>query len=476
MEVHLPNGFTPRPYQAPAMAYFDHGGKRAVCVWHRRGGKDLTAMHQTCKMMHKRRGAYWHIFPTAEQGRKALWEGFTRDGVRTMEQVFPAAIRKSPRDWLPKAEMVVELKCGSIWRLLGSDQMEVVGAGPMGVVFSEYALAKPRTWDLMRPMLRENDGWMWAITTPRGKNHAWKLYEMARKEPGWFCDLKTLFDTRAYDPEQTIAEERASGMPEELIAQEYLCDWTAANVGSFYGASLAALEKAGRLGVAFEPEERDEVQTAWDIGRADSTSIWWFRPSRGGLDVLDHYSSHTEDPAHYFAVVDERGQRYGWRYRRHWLPHDARHKTAATKVSYLDQAREHFGGGMVQIVPDFSLRDGIAAVRWLLGKDNPATRFHARCSAVVGPKDCDGIDALKSYHREWDDEDKCFSEVPVHDWSSHTADAARYMATVARYAQEAMPKPPPPPPPPVARPIDKSFTLEELFTAREAEQRGRRAR
>jgi phage terminase large subunit len=217
-EIVIPNGFSPRDYQRRAMAYFDRGGKRAITVWHRRGGKDLTALHQTCKMMHRRKGTYWHIFPTAEQGRKAIWEGFTKDGQRILEQVFPRAIRKSPRDFRPQGEMVVELKCGSIWRLLGSDKMEVVGAGPVGVTFSEFALAKPRTWDLIRPMLRENEGWAWMITTPRGANHAKTLYDMAVKDPSWFVDLKTLYDTRAYDPEATIAEERASGMPEELIA------------------------------------------------------------------------------------------------------------------------------------------------------------------------------------------------------------------------------------------------------------------
>jgi phage terminase large subunit len=112
------------------------------------------------------------------------------------------------------------------------------------------------------------------ITTPRGNNHAKKLYDVAKADPNWFCDIKSLFDTRAYDPESTVAEERASGMPEELIAQEYLCDWNAANVGSFYGSLLAGMERSGRL-VAFEPSGTDNVFTSWDLGRADDTAIWW---------------------------------------------------------------------------------------------------------------------------------------------------------------------------------------------------------
>jgi phage terminase large subunit len=426
VNVTLPNNFTPRPYQRRYMGYFDAGGKRACWIVHRRGGKDLTAAHQTCKEMHKRRGVYWHIFPTAEQGRKAIWEGFTRDGQRVMEQVFPAAIRKSPRYFAPNAEMLVELKCGAIWRLMGSDKMEVVGAGPVGVVFSEYSLAKPHTWDFVRPMLRENDGWASFIYTPRGKNHGKKLYDMARGDASWFCELLTLQDTRAYDPEATVAEERAAGMPEELIQQEYFCDFTAALVGSFYGVSLSALEARGGLD-DFECGQ-DDVFTSWDLGKADDTAIWWWRLEGEDVDVLDHYASHGEDLPHYFDLLDSRAEKYGWRYRKHWLPHDARAKTLATRVSVLEQFVERYGTERVAIGPQLTLKDGIAAVRRLL---NGSTRIHPRCSDIAGPKDCDGLEALRAYHREWDDEAKCFAETPVHDWASHTADAFRYLALEA---------------------------------------------
>jgi hypothetical protein len=89
INVTIPNDFTPRPYQANFMAAMDAGVKRLFWVVHRRGGKDLTALHQTCKMAHKRKGVYWHIFPSFSQGRKAIWEGFTRDGKRILENVFP---------------------------------------------------------------------------------------------------------------------------------------------------------------------------------------------------------------------------------------------------------------------------------------------------------------------------------------------------------------------------------------------------
>ena len=390
------------------MAFFDAGGKRAIWIVHRRGGKDLTALHQTCKEMHKRKGQYWHVFPTAEQARKAIWDGFTKDGQRIMEQVFPAAIRKTPRAFLPNAEMVVELKCGSIWRLMGSDKMEVVGAGPVGVTFSEFALAKPKTWDLVRPMLRENDGWASFVTTPRGKNHAHKLWKMAQDNPDWFCERLTLRDTNAYDPDKTIAEERAEGMPEALIQQEYMCDFDAALVGSVWGDLLSELERRG--GVGPYTHESDRVFTTWDLGLSDSTAIWFWRPVSNGVEVLDYYEANGKPLSHFFDEVEAKPYTYA----KHWLPHDAKAKTLATGSSILDRFLERYGSGAVSVVPGLSIPDGIQAGRWLL--QQPGTRFHERCA--------EGLDALRAYHYGYNEDTKAFSRQPVHDWSSHcfTAD------------------------------------------------------
>jgi phage terminase large subunit len=446
-KVRIPNGFTPRDYQRRLMAYFDQGGKRAVCVWHRRAGKDLVALHQTCKMAHRRKAAYWHVFPTAEQGRKAIWEGFTKDGQRIMEQVFPASIRRAPRAFLPNAEMVVELKCGSIWRLLGSDKMEVVGAGPAGVVFTEYALAKPKTWDLVRPMLRENDGWAMFQSTPRGNNHFKKLFDVARKDGTWFSDVKTLADTNAYDPVRTVAEERASGMPESLIQQEYFCDFTAANVGSVFGDLIQQVELRGGLEVFDHPG--DGVFTTWDLGVDDSTAIWFWRVHGDGVDFIDYYEANGKGMAHYLEVLE----RKGYRYAKHWVPHDARQRSFQTGVSTVDQLTERLGHSAVAIVPGkekAGFMDGIYAFRWLLQR--PDTRFHPRCDP--------GIEALKAYHYEWDDDRKTLSTKPFHDWSSHGADAARGVGVVCKFS-EFMTRPPPPKPDGAPKP--KPYTLDDLW-------------
>lgn len=467
MRISLPNEFEPRPYQIEPMRFFDRGGRRAILVWARRLGKDLTALHQTCKMMHERVGSYWHVFPTETQGRKAIWTEFRDDGIRIMENVFPKSIRKTPKDWTPQAEMVVELKCGSVWRLMGSDKIDVVGAGPKGVVFSEFALAKPGTWDLIRPMLRQNDGWAMFVSTPRGANHLKKLYDQAGAESGWFRDTKTIFDVgqlyasvrspgKRISPAEMIDEERAEGMPEAKIRQEYLCDWTAANVGSVWGEQMEALEKGLAL-VEFD-HPTDGVFTTWDMGISDAMSIWFWRINEHrSPDLIDHYEATGKPLSHFFDVVEEKP----YSYVKHWVPHDARARTYQTGVSTVEMFCTRFGKPAVAVVPGLSFEDGIQAARWLLQQ---RIRFHPRCG--------EGIEALKSYHYEWDEDSKVFSNKPAHDWSSHTADAFRYVACVVKATEQVTRPHQPPQPGPHAVPLSGSFTLDRLFEDRERDRRG----
>lgn len=447
-QIIIPNNFYPRPYQKRFMRYLDNGGDRAMWIVHRRGGKDLTALHQTCKMAHRRVGAYWHIFPIAEQARKAIWEGFTKNGERIMEQVFPREIRKSPRDFTSNGEMVVTLKNGSIWRLQGSDKMEVVGAGPVGVVFSEFALAKPRTWDLVRPMLRENGGWAAFVSTPRGNNHCRKLFDIARQDPRWFCELQSLYDTRAYDPDATIAEERASGMPEALIKQEYLCDWSAVNVGSVWGELIEALEQRGAVGDFEHP--RDGVFTTWDLGFSDATAIWAWRLGDNGVDVVGYHEAHGKPLSYYFDVIEDWQKTLGFQYVKHFLPHDARAKTLATGSSIIERFVGRYGGDKVEIGPELSLLDGIQAARWLLQRN---VRFHERVR--------DGVETLKAYRYHYDEDKKTFSHRPVHDWSSHGNDAWRGVACVLRRGKLALPDMPRAP---LTHVNGEQPTLNELYS------------
>jgi phage terminase large subunit len=449
--------FKPRWYQKPVITHFtgngsDGRGKAGSWVMHRRGGKDLTAMAILDVLAWRRLGMYWHTFPTFEQGRKAIWEGFTADGDRIIDLMFPPEQVRS-RD---NQQMKVELLNGSIYRVIGTDKIEAVGAGPVGVIHSEYSIAKPKAADLIAPMLRENGGWELYVYTPRGNNHGRKLHDRmkaaAAREPArYFCELKTLYDTRAYDPDQTIAEERARGRPEALIRQEYLCDWTAANVGAVWGDLIETLEKNGAI--AEFDFDRKRVFSTWDLGgsgaKGDATCFWLWAPTPDGADVLDYYENHGKTLEHYWDEMARREAAIGVRAVRHWLPHDARAKHL-TGVSVLEQSIKHWGAERVAIYPEDNLLNGIQAGRWLLQRP---VRFHPRCS--------EGIEALKAYHYEFDEDRNTLSNQPEHDWSSHAADGFRGLSLVVKRT-EAMSRPEPPPEDLIAKAL-KQPTLDELF-------------
>jgi hypothetical protein len=473
MNVTIPNNFIPRPYQARFMRAMDRGCKKAVWIVHRRGGKDLTALHQTCKMMHQRTGTFWHIFPSFAQARKAIWEGFTRDGQRILEQVFPGFLDPKRAGSIVKRldqqQMALELKCGSIWRLLGSDRVEVVGAGPVGVVFSEYAIANPRARNLIQPMLRENGGWQAYITTPRGDNHAKEVYDVAVKDTDWFCELQRLRDTNAwaewtnakgqpYDSaDEVMNEERANGMPDALVAQEYDCDWSAALVGSVWGDLIDSCARVGGLAPFDHPYEN--VFTTWDLGLSDSTAIWFWQLSDGGVDLVDFYEEHGKPLSHYYDVVENKP----YSYVKHWLPHDARQTTLASGVSILNQMLKRWPG-QVTIGPNLPVLDGIQAARWLIQQ---GVRFHPRTE--------DGVAALRQYHYKYDEEKKTFAVNPEHDWASHASDAFRILASVVKVSDLLKPKTGGPSNVvPIAAPLHNRYKLEELFAEHSQRMASRR--
>jgi phage terminase large subunit len=456
--------FKPRWYQKPVIEHFvgsghDGRGKTGVWVMHRRGGKDLTALSILDVCAWRRKGMYWHTFPTFEQGRKAIWEGFTNDGDRIIDLMFPPEQVRS-RD---NQQMKVELRNGSIYRIIGTDKIEAVGAGPVGVIHSEYSIAKPKAADLIAPMLRENGGWELFVYTPRGNNHGKALFdrmkaEAAKDSSRYFCDLKTLYDTMAFDPEETFRDERARGRPEALIRQEYLCDWTAANVGAVFGDLVEAIEKVGAV-CEFAPA-RERVFTVWDLGgsgaKGDATCFWIWAVRDDGVDVLDYYENVGKTLTHYWDEVDRRCNVLGVRPVKHWLPHDARN-SYLNAPSVLRDCIDHWGMDNVEIYPEVGLLDGIQAARWLLQRK---VRFHERCR--------EGVEALKAYHYEWDDDLKVLSNKPVHDWSSHPADGFRGLALVVRES-EAQSRPKPEPKKRHA-PVDRGVSLDEAWAAYDREQ------
>ena len=225
-----------RWYQRPFHEYLVNTPcARAIEIAHRRWGKDEVVLAATCELAFKRVGSYWHCLPEYAQARKALWTAVNaHTGRRRIDEAFPPELRESTND----QEMFIRFKNGSTWQMIGSDRYDAtVGAGVAGIAYSEWALANPSAWAYHRPMLEENNGWAAFITTPRGRNHAKSMYDMAVKSPRWFAEISSINETRALTSEQldeSLAEYIAiygEDIGRAQFDQEYLCSFNAAILG-----------------------------------------------------------------------------------------------------------------------------------------------------------------------------------------------------------------------------------------------------
>lgn len=378
---------------------------RIILLWHRRAGKDSICLNRTVISAVQRTGLYWHVFPTYNQGKKIIWDGMTKEGRKFLDFWPPELVKRKVED-----EMKIELKNGSIWQVVGTDNIDnLVGSNPVGVVMSEYALQDPQAWRLLSPILAENGGWAMFPYTPRGRNHGWDLFKRAQelmvKSPGrWFVQSLTVDDTQAISPSM-IQEERDQGIPEETIQQEYWVSFDAALVGSYFGDLMKAARETGRIG-RFPWEPSLPVNTWWDIGRDDATAIWFSQNHGNKVHCIDYYEKTGKDITWFAKILRDKPYVYG----EHIGPHDINNHDWSSNRSRIEVAKDL--SIPFRAIKKHGKIDSIHAARVLL----PRCYFDEYNCAR-------GIECLVNYHKEWDEEKKVFREKPDHDWSSNGSDA-----------------------------------------------------
>ena len=408
INVALPANYRARDYQIPFWEKMRDGCKRAVLVWHRRAGKEKTCWNYLIMQACRKIGIYYYFFPHFSQGRKILWDGVDKEGYRLLKHIPDEIVEGSPNS----TEMKVRLKNGSLIQIIGSNNIDsIVGTNPIGCVFTEYSLQDPKAWQLIRPILTENGGWAVFNFTPRGANHAKELYDMAKKNKGWFCQLLTVDDTHIITPEQIDAE-RKSGMSEDFIQQEFYCSFTLGVEGSYYAKYLEEARNEGRVGnVPWDKQAR--VYTAWDIGYGDSTAIIFYQVIGQEIHLIDYYEAHGEGLPHYAGVLKKKEYIYA----DHFAPHDIESHAFSSGLS----AREVGASLGLRFItlPTLKLRleDGIEALRGIFPRIwiNEAT-----CGQL--------LKCLGNYRKIFDERLEVYKDRPLHDKYSHGADAARYLA------------------------------------------------
>ena len=429
--------FTPYKHQQPLLGALVSGAFRnLIAVWNRRAGKDKSVLNACYQCMEQRVGNYIHVFPTGVEGRKNVWTNIDSDGFRTIDHIPESRIARRVEN-----EMFIELVNGSTYQVIGAnDEDKIRGSNPVGIIWSEYALMRPNVRLVVAPILSKNKGWEVYLYTPKGSNHAKKLYEDNKDNPDWFVELLTNDDTHTFT-EEDVKKLRRDGMPEAWIQQEIYCSFVGPMVGAYYAREIEQAEREGRVcDVPWNPSL--PVDTAWDIGigASDATAVWFIQADGPWFNVLKYIETHGEGLPEWVQRLRAEPYLYGT----HYAPHDmfnhqwSQGRQAGTTADIakgfgVEYTRapgpKRFGKGRY-------VQEGIEAARRLM----PRMRFDA--------KGCEeGIDVLKNYRREIDerkqrdDSEPFLKDHPLHDWASHGADSLRYWAISTPHKPTEKPQP-----------------------------------
>lgn len=348
----------------------------------------------------------FHILPTYSQAKKVIWDSSTNDGQRILDYI-PDEIVASKNG----QQMQIRLTNGSLFQLIGSDNIDsLVGSNPKIIIFSEYAIQSPAAWDYLRPILDVNKGYAIFISTPRGKNHFYDLKNMAQASKDWFCEILPVNETGVLT-EDEIQKMRDEGVSEEHIQQEFYCSFNRGVEGSYYGRLIEKAREEGRIcNVPYDT--RSPVNTAFDIGFGDSTSITFWQEIGGELRIIDFYENQGEGIAHYAKILQNKPYVYGT----HYMPHDAGSGSIQTGRTLQDVAYDQ-GLKTTVLERENDVSVGIDAVRNMLS-----------ISYIDQNKCLHLIKCLENYHKKFNEKTQSYSETPLHDWTSHAADSVRYMA------------------------------------------------
>ena len=391
----------------------------AVIVAHRRCGKTVSCINELiykALIEGKEDGRYAYVAPFYSQAKNIAWDYLLRFSKPVMSKAN-------------QSELWVELINGARIRLFGADNADALrGLYLDGIVLDEYAdMRSPRIWgEIIRPLLADRLGWAVFIGTPKGHNSFYDVYNNATQDPDWY--VKVLRASQTGLLPQSELDDARKVMSQDQYLQEMECDFESAIVGAFFGKEMRVLTDSGRI-TNVEHDPMFPVHTAWDLGYSDDTSIWWYQVLHGEIHVLDYHSSNGQSIPYYTGLIQSKEREYGYLYGTHWLPHDARAKTLASGgKSIIEQLSVKIPLENMKIVPSLSLQDGIQASRLALMR----SWFDSKCE--------DGIECLRQYQREYDEDKKVFRDKPRHDWTSHGADAFRMLSIAWREEEKALPK------------------------------------
>ena len=383
-------------------AFHNRKERFAIIVAHRRFGKTVAAINdliRSCFEIDRPNVRVAYIAPYLSQAKAVAWDyalEFTRD---------------IPEIKVNHSELRIDFLNGARFRLFGADNYNAMrGLYFDAVVLDEMADFPASAWsNVIRPALADRRGSATFISTPKGKNEFWELWHEAQDDPNWFTAMLKASETSILDQEELDEARRTMG--DDRYEQEFECSFEAAIQGAFYAKEMKEATEDGRI-TRVPYDRAASVITAWDLGIGDSTAIWFAQFVGQEIRIIDYYENSGVGLDHYAKVLLDKD----YQYEQHILPHDVQVKELGTGKSRLETL-DALGIRNIEIAPKLAVEDGIQAARTMI----PKCWFDAdNCTR--------GIEALRQYRRDFDEKLKTWRGRPLHDWTSHGADAFRYLA------------------------------------------------
>ena len=383
-------------------AFHNRKERFAIIVAHRRFGKTVAAINdliRSCFEIDRPNVRVAYIAPYLSQAKAVAWDyalEFTRD---------------IPEIKVNHSELRIDFLNGARFRLFGADNYNAMrGLYFDAVVLDEMADFPASAWsNVIRPALADRRGSATFISTPKGKNEFWELWHEAQDDPNWFTAMLKASETSILDQEELDEARRTMG--DDRYEQEFECSFEAAIQGAFYAKEMKEATEDGRI-TRVPYDRAASVITAWDLGIGDSTAIWFAQFVGQEIRIIDYYENSGVGLDHYAKVLLDKE----YHYEQHILPHDVQVKELGTGKSRLETL-DALGIRHIEIAPKLAVEDGIQAARTMI----PKCWFDAdNCTR--------GIEALRQYRRDFDEKLKTWRGRPLHDWTSHGADAFRYLA------------------------------------------------
>ena len=382
-----------------------------VVVCHRRFGKTVWAINHVLRdalMSGKENPRYAYMAPTYRQAKNVAWD------------YIKQFAGKIPNVRFHETELRCDLPNGARISLLGAENPDSLrGIYLDGCVMDEVADMPENVFpEVLRPALSDRKGWCVFVGTPKGHNAFFDKYEEAASNPDWLAAVYKASETGLLDDEELEAAK--SMMTHDQYQQEFECSWNANIPGAVYGKEMEVAQLDGRISnVPYDPSVR--VDTWWDLGVGDSTAIWFTQSVGRAVHVIDFYEARGEGLPHYCKILTSKNYLYG----DHNAPHDIEVRELGSGKSRREVAWDL--GLNFRVVPKLPIEDGIHAGQMLI----PRLWFdREKCGH--------GLECLRQYHRACNERTRSFRSSPVHDWSSHAADAFRYLAVGLRESKDRM--------------------------------------